>query len=71
MNGVPDDAIRLRLFEFSLKGEAKMWIQSFPLGYFTTWDALVNTFLAQYFPMRTWLRSRTKKSFKNLSLEDL
>ena len=50
MNGVPDDAIRLRLFEFSLKGEAKMWLQSFPLGHFTTWNVLVNTFLAQYFP---------------------
>ena len=50
MNGVPDDAIRLRLFEFSLKDEAQAWLQSFPIGYFTTWDDLVTSFLSQYFP---------------------
>ncbi|XP_019240773.1 PREDICTED: uncharacterized protein LOC109220761 [Nicotiana attenuata] len=31
-NGVTTDAIRLRLFPFSLKGEAKTWLRSLPRG---------------------------------------
>ena len=32
VNGVPDDAIRLRLFSFSLKDRAKEWLNSLPAG---------------------------------------
>ncbi|XP_070047201.1 uncharacterized protein [Nicotiana tomentosiformis] len=35
-NGVTTDVIRLRLFPFSLKGEAKTWLQSLPRGSITT-----------------------------------
>ncbi|XP_075097809.1 uncharacterized protein LOC142175136 [Nicotiana tabacum] len=31
-NGVPPEAIKLRLFPFSLKGEAKTWLRSLPQG---------------------------------------
>ncbi|OIT19415.1 hypothetical protein A4A49_60384, partial [Nicotiana attenuata] len=35
-SGVTTDAIRLRLFPFSLKGEAKTWLRSLPRGSITT-----------------------------------
>ncbi|KAF7808358.1 uncharacterized protein G2W53_035101 [Senna tora] len=37
-NGVSDDAIRLRLFPFSLRNKAKFWLQSLPEGSITTWE---------------------------------
>ena len=36
-NGVSDDAICLRLFPFSLKDKAKVWLQSHSPNTFTTW----------------------------------
>ena len=62
INGVPDDAIRLRLFEFSLRNEAKMWLQSFPIGYFTNWNDLVTCFLSQYFPPEKYNHFRAEIS---------
>ena len=49
-NGVIDDAIRLRLFHFSLRDKAKVWLNSLPLGIITTWEELAQKFLAKYFP---------------------
>ncbi|KAL0336537.1 UNVERIFIED_CONTAM: hypothetical protein Sradi_4865600 [Sesamum radiatum] len=48
-NGVSSDAIRLRIFPFSLCDTAKDWLQSLP-GSITTWAALTQKFLAKYFP---------------------
>ncbi|XP_038973076.1 uncharacterized protein LOC120105078 [Phoenix dactylifera] len=50
MNGVSDDAIRLRLFPFSLKDKAKAWLNSKAPNSFTTWNALSQIFLSKYFP---------------------
>lgn len=49
-NGVSDDAIRLRLFPFSLRDKAKVWLNSLPPGTITTWDGLAQKFLAKFFP---------------------
>lgn len=49
-NGVSDDAIRLRLFPFSLRDKAKMCLNSLPPGTITTWDGLAQKFLAKFFP---------------------
>ncbi|KAK5835958.1 hypothetical protein PVK06_011684 [Gossypium arboreum] len=38
INGVSDDAIRLRLFPFSLRNKAKQWLNSLPRGSITTWE---------------------------------
>ncbi|XP_014503156.1 uncharacterized protein LOC106763483 [Vigna radiata var. radiata] len=35
INGVSDEAIKLSLFPFSLEGNAKMWLNSFPKNSFT------------------------------------
>ena len=49
-NGVSDDAIRLRLFPFSLKEKSKHWLISEPSDSITSWDQLSNKFLARFFP---------------------
>ena len=48
--GVPEDAIRLSLFSFSLPGEAKRWLHSFKGNSLKTWDEVVEKFLKKYFP---------------------
>ena len=50
-NGVSDEAIRLRLFPFSLKEKANHWLISEPLDSITSWDELVNKFLVRFFPL--------------------
>ena len=37
INGVNDDAIKLRLFPFSLCDKAKVWLNSYPPNIFTSW----------------------------------
>ena len=48
--GVPEDAIHLSLFSFSLSGEAKRWLHSFKGNNLKTWDEVVEKFLKKYFP---------------------
>ncbi|KAA3483462.1 Transposon Ty3-I Gag-Pol polyprotein [Gossypium australe] len=50
INGFSDDAIRLRLFPFSLRNKAKLWLDSLPRGSITTWDQMTKKFLLKYFP---------------------
>ncbi|XP_070004413.1 uncharacterized protein [Nicotiana sylvestris] len=53
-NGVPPEAIKLRLFPFSLKGDANTWLRSLPQGSITTWDQMTQKFLNKYFsPAKT------------------
>jgi len=42
--GVPDEAIRLSLFSFSLAGEAKRWLHSFKGNSMKTWEEVVEKF---------------------------
>ena len=48
--GVPNEAIRLSLFSFSLAGEAKRWLNSFKGNSLKTWEEVVEKFLKKYFP---------------------
>ncbi|KAI3451292.1 hypothetical protein Pfo_007957 [Paulownia fortunei] len=41
MNGVPDDSIKLRLFPFSLRDKAKLWLQSFVPCNILSWNDLI------------------------------
>ena len=61
-NGVSNDALRLRLFPFTLKDKAKVWLKSQSPGSFTNWDGLARAFLAKYFPP-----SKTVKVVKELT----
>ena len=53
-----DDAIRLRLFPFSLKYKAKHWLNSEPPDSITSWDSLVHKFLLKIFPPKKATRMR-------------
>ncbi|KAI3797202.1 hypothetical protein L1987_32457 [Smallanthus sonchifolius] len=45
-----DDAIRLRLFPFSLRSRAIEWLESLSPGSITTWAEMAEQFLKKYFP---------------------
>ena len=49
ISSVPDEAIRLSLFSFSLAGEAKRWLHSFKGNSLKTWEEVVEKFLKKYF----------------------
>nr|GFB11308.1 reverse transcriptase domain-containing protein [Tanacetum cinerariifolium] len=47
---VPNDAIKLMLFSYSLEGAARIWYEKEPPNSILTWDDLVNKFINQFFP---------------------
>nr|GEU50948.1 reverse transcriptase domain-containing protein [Tanacetum cinerariifolium] len=47
---VPNDAIKLMLFPYSLKGVARIWYEKEPPNSILTWDDLVNKFINQFLP---------------------
>ena len=54
VNGVPDDAIRLRLFLFLKKDRARKWLNSLPAWFISDWATLAQEFLTKYFsPAKT------------------
>lgn len=57
-NGVIDDAIRLRLFAFSLRDKAKNSLNSLPIGSITTCDDLAQKFLFKFFPLAKTIEMR-------------
>jgi len=50
LNGASANAIRLRLFPFSLKDRASDWLLNEEPNSITTWEALSKAFLSKYFP---------------------
>ena len=50
INGVPPEVIQLRLFPFSLRDKAKIWLSSMPAGTLNSWAGLSQAFLNKYFP---------------------
>ena len=60
INGATDDAIRLRLFPFSLRNWAKQWLNYLPKGYITTWNQMAKKFLSKYFLLFMTLRRDSK-----------
>jgi len=49
LNGISTDAICLRLFPFSLRDKARVWLHSLLSGCIITWDELKRSFLAKFF----------------------
>nr|GEU59416.1 reverse transcriptase domain-containing protein [Tanacetum cinerariifolium] len=47
---VPDDAIKLMIFPYSLEDRARIWYEKEPPNSILTWDDLVNKFVNQFFP---------------------
>ena len=71
VKGATADAVRLRLFPFSLVGKAKQWFY-LNRSTMTTWNACSNAFLAKYFLLgkTSALRNRIS-SFKQLTDESV
>nr|XP_025667462.1 uncharacterized protein LOC112765814 [Arachis hypogaea] len=59
-NGVHPDAYRLLLFPFSLREKASKWLESFPKESLTTWEDVVNKFLARFYPPQRVNRLRAE-----------
>ncbi|KAK2368342.1 hypothetical protein QL285_081543 [Trifolium repens] len=71
-NGVSPEAIRLRLYPFSLRDIARAWLQSLPSNSVTTWDELKKVFLARYFPpSKTAMLRAQINGFKHKDNESL
>jgi hypothetical protein len=49
---VSEESIKLRLFPFSLKDNAKHWLNTLEPNSITTWNQLQTEFLKKYFPIR-------------------
>nr|GEU38972.1 reverse transcriptase domain-containing protein [Tanacetum cinerariifolium] len=47
---VPNDAIKLMLFPYSVEGAARIWYEKEPPNLILTWDDLVNKFVNRFFP---------------------
>ncbi|XP_075521435.1 uncharacterized protein LOC142554656 [Primulina tabacum] len=57
-NGVSDDAVRLRLFPFSLRDKAKSWLNCLLVGSITTREDMAKEFLLKYFPPSKTMKLR-------------
>ena len=72
INGASIDAIRLRLFPFSVRDKARAWLHSLPSGLIMTWEELTKAFLAKFFPprktasLRNQITSFTKREDETL-----
>ncbi|XP_062114094.1 uncharacterized protein LOC133825122 [Humulus lupulus] len=70
--GVTKDALRLKLFPYSLRDRARAWLNSFPSDFVTTWQELAERFLMKYFPptkkAKLWIEIT---SFQKLNEESL
>ncbi|WRX23330.1 Retrotransposon gag domain - like 10 [Theobroma cacao] len=70
--GVTDDAIRLRLFPFSLKDKAKSLLNLLIAGSISTWDDLAKKFLAKFFSLVETVKMRDNiTSFMQFHYESL
>ena len=59
-NGVHPDAYRLLLFPFSLRDKVAKWLEFFPRESLTTWEDVVNKFLARFYPPQRINRLRVE-----------
>jgi Retrotransposon gag protein len=50
INGVEPEAIKLRVFPFSLGDKARNWLRSLDTGTIRTWTQMSDVFLSKYFP---------------------
>ncbi|XP_031116500.1 uncharacterized protein LOC116020158 [Ipomoea triloba] len=72
MNGVPTEAIKLRLFPFSVRDKAHGWLISFQANYFDSWVQLHREFLKKFYPIsKTQRMRRAIQNFKQLPNESL
>ncbi|KAH9668539.1 hypothetical protein KPL70_021450 [Citrus sinensis] len=67
--GATQDALRLRLFPYSLRDRARAWLNSLPSDSITTWNELADKFLIKYFPLTKNAKLRNEITYFH-QLED-
>jgi Retrotransposon gag protein len=50
INGVKNEAVKFRVFSFSLGDKARNWLRSLDTGTIRIWDQMSDAFLSKYFP---------------------
>ncbi|XP_062104114.1 uncharacterized protein LOC133815274 [Humulus lupulus] len=70
LQGVSEEALRLKLFPFSLRDRARSWLNTLPLDSVTNWNDLAEKFLRKYFPPTRNAKFRSEiMSFQQLEDE--
>ncbi|KAJ9552364.1 hypothetical protein OSB04_016409 [Centaurea solstitialis] len=70
--GVPQDSLRLTLFQFSLRDRARSWFDSLAPGSVTSWNSMAEKFLRKYFPPNRNAKSRSEIcNFRQLNDEPI
>ncbi|XP_062104022.1 uncharacterized protein LOC133815169 [Humulus lupulus] len=70
--GVTEDALRLKLFPYSLRDRARAWLNSLPSDSVSTWQDLAERFLMKYFSPTKNAKLRNEiTSFQQLDEESL
>ena len=66
------DAVKLRLFPFSLRGRAKEWLLSLPKTTITSWEECPSLFMTNFFPPAKTMQLRSNiTSFRQEENEPL
>ncbi|XP_042032339.1 uncharacterized protein LOC121779057 [Salvia splendens] len=60
LNGVDDDAIKVRFYPFSLIDSTKEWFECLPTEQVSTWKDIVAAFLDKYYPPGTILKLKSE-----------
>ncbi|XP_062100696.1 uncharacterized protein LOC133806621 [Humulus lupulus] len=70
LQGVSEEALRLKLFPFSLRDRARSWLNTLPPDSVTNWNDLAEKFLRKYFPPTKNAKFRSEiMSFQQLEDE--
>ncbi|XP_030478162.1 uncharacterized protein LOC115695219 [Cannabis sativa] len=70
LQGVSEEALRLKLFPFSLRDRARAWLNTLPPDSVTNWNNLAKKFLRKYFPPTRNAKFRSEiMSFQQLEDE--
>ena len=57
---VDNDAVKLKLFPFSLRDHAKIWFSSLPRNSIDSWNKCKDAFITKYFPPAKIISNRTQ-----------
>ncbi|KAJ9535698.1 hypothetical protein OSB04_un001150 [Centaurea solstitialis] len=72
INGLDEEAIRLKLFPFSLKDAAKEWLEGHDPDFFTSWEGLAKAFVTRFFsPGKTANLTKAITNFTQGGTEEL
>ncbi|XP_004298227.1 PREDICTED: uncharacterized protein LOC101307394 [Fragaria vesca subsp. vesca] len=68
INHLTPEGLKLLLFPFTLKDDAKRWLYSLPAGIITNWNEMTSKFLKQFFPAQ--LTKKLRREIQNFTQKD-